>query len=95
MAHLCTFMVIRHSPRTPYSPWTIGLVVVQNKNLGTHNRMFLQNTPKDWAHQVHMYTLADNSLLLSALNVSPHELVFHTRPRIPLTFDLNLKSLQE
>ena len=23
-------------------------------------------------------------------NVSPHEIVFHTRPRIPLTFDLNL-----
>ena len=28
--------------------------------------------------------------LISELNVSPHEIVFHTRPRIPLTFDLNL-----
>ena len=89
MAHLCTLMGIRHYPKTPYSPWTNGIVEVQKKILGTHIRMFLQNTPKDWAHQVHMYAFAHNSQTLSALNVSPHELVFHIRPRIPLTFDLN------
>ena len=47
MAHVCTLMGIRHYPRTPYFPWTNGLVEVQNKNLGTHTRMFLQNTSKD------------------------------------------------
>ena len=26
----------------------------------------------------------------SELNVSPHEIVFHTQPRIPVTFDLNI-----
>ena len=82
-------MGIRHSSRTPYSPWTNGLVELPNKNLGTHVRIFLQNTPKDWAHQVHMYAFAHNSQPLSALNVSPHELGFHIRPRIPLIFDLN------
>ena len=90
MAHLCTLMGIRHSPRTTYSPWTNGLVEVQNRNLGTHLRMFLHDTPKDWAFQVHMYAYAHNSQPLSELNISPHEIVFHTRPRIPLTFDLNL-----
>ena len=90
MAHLCTLMGIRHSPRTAYSPWTNGLVEVQNRNFGTHFRMFLHDTPKDWAFQVHMYAYAHNSQPLSELNVSPHEIVFHTRPRIPLTFDLNL-----
>ena len=89
MAHLCTFMGIRHSPRTASSPWTNGLVEVQNRNLGTHLRMFLHDTPKDWAFQVHMYAYAHNSQPLSELNISPHEIVFHTRPRIPLTFDLN------
>ena len=58
--------------------------------LGTHLRMFLLDTPKDWAFQVHMYAYAHNSPPLSELNISPHEIVFHTRPRIPLTFDLNL-----
>ena len=55
--------------------------------------MFLHNTPQDWAFQVHMYAMyayAHNSQPLSELNVSPYEIVFHTRPRIPLTFDLNL-----
>ena len=52
--------------------------------------MFLQDTPKDWAFQVHMHAHAQNSQPLSELNVSLHENVFHTRPRILLTFDLNL-----
>ena len=90
MAHLCTLMGIRHSPRAAYSPWTNGLVEVQNRNLGTHLRMLLHDTPKDWAFQVHMYAYAHNSQPLSELNVSPHEIVFHARPRIPLTFVLNL-----
>ena len=90
MAHLCTLMGSRHSPRTAYSPWTNDLVEVQNRNLGTHIRMFLHDTPKDWAFQVHMYAYTHNSQPLSELNVSPHEIGYHTRPRIPLTFDLNL-----
>ena len=90
MAHLSTPMGIRLSPRTPYSPLTNGLVEVQNKILDTHIRIILQNTPKDWAHQVQMYAFAHNSQPISALNVSPYELVFHIRPRILLTFDLNL-----
>ena len=52
--------------------------------------MFLHDTPKDWAFQVHMYAYAHNSQPLLELNISPHEIVFHTRPRILLTFDLNL-----
>ena len=84
------FWELGHSPKRAYSPWTNGLVEVQNRNLGTHLRMFLHNTPKDWAFQVHMYAYAHNSQPLPELNVSPHEIVFHTQPRIPLTFDLNL-----
>ena len=84
MTHLCTLMGIRQSPRTAYSPWTNGLVERPNRKLGTHLRMFLHDTPKDWAFQVHMYAYAHYSQPLSELNVSPHEIVFHTRPRIPL-----------
>ena len=68
----------------------MGLVEVQNRNLGTHLRMFLHDTSEDWALQVHMYAYAHTSQPLSELNVSPHEIGCHTRPRIPLTFDLNL-----
>ena len=90
MAHLCTLMGIHNSPRTAYSPWTNGLVEVQNRNLGAHLRMFLHDTPKNWAFQVHLYAYTHNSQPLPELKNSPHEIVFHTRLRILLTFDLNL-----
>ena len=83
-------MGIKRSPRSTYSPWTNGLVEVQNRNRGSHLQLFLHDTPKNWAFQVHMYAYAHNSQPLSELNVSPHEFVFHTKPRIPFTFDLNL-----
>ena len=93
MTHLCTLMGIRHSPRTAHSLWTNGLAEVQNSNLGTHLHMFLHNTPKDWAFQTHMYAYAHNSQPLPELNVSPHEIVFYTQPRIPFTFDLTLTEI--
>ena len=65
LANLCTTMGIRHSPRTPYAPWTNGLVENQNKNLETHLRLFLRNTPENWSTQVHMYAYAHNSQPLS------------------------------
>ena len=66
-ANLCTTMGNRHSPRTPYAPWTKGLVENQNRNLGTHLRLFLHNTPENWSQksQVHMYAYAHNSQPLS------------------------------
>ena len=85
-ANLCTTMGIRHSPRTPYAPWTNGLVENQNRNLGTHLRLFLHNTPENWSSQVHMYAYAHNSQPLSEMNLSPYEIVFHTIPRIPINF---------
>ena len=42
--------------------------------------MCLHDTPKDWAFQVHMYAYAHNSQPLSEPSISPHEIVFHTRP---------------
>ena len=91
LANLCTTMGIRHSPRTPYAPWTNGLVENQNRNLGIHLRLFLHNTPENWSTQVHMYAYAHNSQPLSELNLSPYEIVFHTIPRIQINFALNLQ----
>ena len=38
-----------------------------------------------------MYVYAHNSQPLSELNLSPYEIVFHTIPRIPINFELNLQ----
>ena len=91
LANLRTTMGIRHSPRTPYAPWTNGLVENQNKNLGTHLRLFLHKTPENWSTQVHMYAYAHNSQPLSEVNLSPYEIVFHTIPKIPINFEHNLQ----
>ena len=88
-------MGIRLSLRTPYAPWTKGLVENQNKNLGTHLRLFQHNAPENWSTQVHMYSYAHNSQPLSELNLSPYEIVFHTIPRIPINFELNLQRVIE
>ena len=88
-ANLCTTMGIRHSPKTPYAPWTNGLKENQNRNLGTDLRLFLHNTPENWSTQVHMYAYAHNSQPLSELNLLHYEIVFHTIPRIPINFELN------
>ena len=82
-------MGIRHSPRTPYAPWTNGSVENQNKNPGTHLRHFLHNTQENWSTQVHMYAYAHNSQSLSEINLSPYDIVFHTIPRILINFELN------
>ena len=80
-------MGIRHSPRTPYAPWTNGLVENQNRNLGTHLRLFLHNTPENWSTQVHMYAYAQNSQPLSELNLSPYEIVFILYPEFQSTLN--------
>ena len=38
-----------------------------------------------------MYAYAHNSQPLSELNLSPYEIVFQTKPSIPINFDLNLQ----
>ena len=83
-------MRIRHSPRNPYAPRTNGSREYQ-KNLGTHLRLFQHNLPENWSTQVHLYAYAHNSQTLSELNLSTYEIVFHTIPRIPINFELNLQ----
>ena len=69
MAHLCTLMRFRHSPRTAHSPWTNGLVEVQNRTVGLHLRMFLHDTPKDWAFKIHMYAYVFHVIVLNFQNI--------------------------
>ena len=77
--------------RTPYAPWTNGVLENQNKNLGTHLRLFLHNTPENWSQEGHMFAYAHNSQPVSQIILSPHEIKFHTIPRLPINFKLNLQ----
>ena len=69
MAQVCTLMGIRHSPRSPYSSWTNGLVEVLNKNLGTNLFCCYKTHQKIGAYQVHMYVYAHNSQISLSLSL--------------------------
>ena len=90
MAPLCSLFIINHSARTPNSSWTNGSVEVQHRIIGTHLRLSLQNPPTNWSIQNQMYAYIQTNTLLSQLKRSPHQIVFHTYPRIPLAFSLIL-----
>ena len=71
LENLCTLMGIGHSPRTPYAPWSSGLVEKQIINLGTHLRLLLHNTPDISSTQVQMYAYALNLQPRSEKKFSP------------------------
>ena len=86
-ANLCTTMGIRHSPRPPYAPWTNGLVENQKRTLEPISDFFYITHQKTGLHKLIctlMHTLHNHYL-------SPYEIVFHTIPRIPIIFELNLQ----
>ena len=72
MANCCTLFSIRHSPRISYTPWTIGFVEVQNKDPGTHLRVFLHDTPENWCKQIYNFLLMLTILNLCQLCIFLH-----------------------
>ena len=88
--HLCSLFKTNHSPRTPYSSWTNGLVVVQKRNPGTHHWLFLQNSPTKWSFETQVYAYAYNTTPISYFISSPYQIIFHTHPRNPSTISVNL-----
>ena len=83
-------MGIRHSPRTAYSPWTMDLlkykteilVLIFECSYMTHLKIGHFKSICTLMHIIH------NHFQNSIFHLM--KIVFHTRPRIPLTFDLNL-----
>ena len=77
-----------------HAPWTNKLVEVRSKNFGTHVRMFLHDTPETWCAQVRFLSYAILTQPISYPHFSPHEIVFHTKPHIPLKFQLKLPGIE-
>ena len=73
--------------RTSYAHWTYGLLEVQIKSLGTHLRLFLHDTPRNWSFQVHLFAYTHDN---QALHFQSSGIIFHTQPCISLEFQINL-----
>ena len=76
-ANCCTLFNFRDFARSSHAPSINGLAKVQNKNLATHLRLLLLDTPEKWPIQVTFFAHAHNTQALSLLLVSPHEINFH------------------
>ena len=90
ITHFCEMYDIRHKPRTTHAPWTNGLVEGTNRYLGEYLRTACENVHADWAERAKVFALAYNITTRSKVDLSPYELVFMEKPRIPATFYLNL-----
>ena len=66
----------RQSQRHSHTSWTNGLVEVQNKDPGTHVRMFLNDSPENWSFQEHLFAYAHNTQPSSHFHTLQNETVF-------------------
>ena len=90
LTNFCTYFGIKYRPRHANEPWANGLVESQNKHLGRFIRNYLQPQNDNWSDQAEYYAFAHNTQVLSKGIFSPYELVFKDKPRVPLSFHLEI-----
>ena len=67
---------ITRAPRTAYSHWTSGKVEIQNKHLGTHFRMFLEQASRNWSNLAPKFTLAHVTTADTGTGSISYEILF-------------------
>ena len=81
---------ITPAPRTAYAPWTNGKVEIQNKHLGAHFRIFLEQARGKWDELAPKFAFSHNTVPNASTGISPYEIVFGQKPQIPLSLKLGL-----
>ena len=81
---------ITPAPITAYSPWTKGKVKIQNKHLGAHFRIFLEQAQGKWDKLAPKFAVSHNTVPNASTGISPYEIVFGQKPQIPLSLKLGL-----
>ena len=81
---------ITPAPRTAYSPWTNGKVEIQNKHLGAHFRIFLEQARGKWDELAPKFAFSHNTVANASTGISPFEIVFGPKPQIALSLKLGL-----
>ena len=71
-------------------PGQMNLLKNKIKALEPLLRTFLLDTPENWSIPANFFASAHNTQPILHLQTSAFEKVFHTHPRIPLNFRINL-----
>ena len=80
---------IKLKPRTPYSPWSNGLVENSNRQLNTFLRTILDSQYDTWSQKTKTLPFAFNSQFRTNMNLSPYKLVFGQKPKRPIMVTLS------
>ena len=87
--HFCRTYNVQFKPRTPYAPWSNGLVENSDRQLNTFLRTVLDSQYYTWSHKVKVFPFAFNSQVRTNMNLSAYELVFGQQPKKPIMFNLS------
>ena len=88
-AYFCRTYNVQFEPRTPYAPWSNGLVENSNRQLNTFLRTVLDSQYDTWSQKVKSFSFAFNSQVRTNMNSSPYELLFGQKPKKPIVFNLS------
>ena len=88
-AHFCRTYNVQFKPRTPYAPWSNGLVENSNRQLNTFLRTVLESQYDTWSQKVKVFPFAFSSQVRTNINRSPYEIVFGLKPKKPIMFNLS------
>ena len=77
-------------PRTAYSRWTNGKIETQNQHIARYWRNFLNDAGNNWTSLAPMFAFAHNTSVNYTTGKTSYELVFGTKPQIPMSLKLGL-----
>ena len=76
--------------RTTYSPWTNGHVETQNQHIARYWRIFLNDAGTNWSSLAPKFAFAPYTSVNYTTGMTPFEIVFGTKPQIPMSLKLGL-----
>ena len=77
-------------PRTAHSPWTNGKIKTQNQHIARHWRNFLKDAENNWSSLAPKFAFAHKTSVKYTTEKTPYEIVFGTKPQIPMWLKLGL-----
>ena len=77
-------------PRTAHSPWANGKSETQNQLMGRFWRNFLNDAGNNWFSLAPKFAFAHNTSVKYTTGRTPYEIVFGTKPQIPMSLELGL-----
>ena len=77
-------------PRTAHSPWIIGKIETQNQHIARYWRSFMNDAGNNWSALAAKFASSHNTSVNYTIGKTPYEIVFGTKPDIPMSLKLGL-----